>query len=869
MEVLLERETAMAELGRLWHQAVRDGGRVVLLHGEAGVGKTAVIRRFIAGLNEPVRVLRGSCDPLSTPRALGPLVDMLAQLRGPEATELAAAVDRGSAEAIYARLRRLFADGNSWVSAFEDVHWADGATLDLLRLLTRRVASLPVLVLASYRDDEVGPQHPLAVALGDLANCAAVTRIGLEPLSLDAVAVLAAGHDVNAAELHRLTGGNPFFVTQILAAGPDALNPSALPRSVREAVWGRLARLSPGARDTAHAAAICGPRGAGPQLLENVSPGATAALDECLHAGVLRADGTTVAFRHELARLAALNQIPDYRRRMLHTRALAALAEPPIHPDTLSALAFHAEQVGDSASAARYGPAAAQRAASLGAHREAADQYAVALRHADSIPPRQKAVWLEEHAFASYVGGFPEPAIGSWRAAIALRHELGDRIAEGDDLRWLSHMLWVWGRTSEATDAGRTSLRLLENFDPCPQLAWSLVNLAQLAACSYDPAAAGYAARAITLGTQLDEPAVVVRVRIYAALANVLRTDTGWDALEAAWRAAMDAEALAESAGITGAMLCWTAALHHDLDRAERYIIETSAFCRDHDLGTFHAFAVGTSALVSLYRGDWDRADAAAHDVLTRPGLSPLHRTMPLLSAALIRARRGDQTPGPGLDEARASTEPDNVLRLGAVWAACAEAAWLRGDDDTARAEAQTGLEAVNALVGADPWVIGHLHRWAKLSGGQPGATLAADSITPYRLEVSGDWRAAANEWTRRGCPYDAALAQLGGDIPAVEAALATFRRLGARAAARRAHERLSQARRRAPYRRRTDAHAHPHGLTERERDVLELLAAGHSDADIATALCISPKTASNHVAAILAKLGVHNRTQAAASCAK
>src|SRR6185503_14724124 len=110
-------------------------------------------------------------------------------------------------------------------------HWADGATLDLLRFLARRVGSLPVLLLVSYRDDEVGPQHPLAVALGDVATFEAVTRIGLARLSRDAVAVLAAGRGVNADELHRLTGGNPFFVTEVLAVGPDALGHSALPRS--------------------------------------------------------------------------------------------------------------------------------------------------------------------------------------------------------------------------------------------------------------------------------------------------------------------------------------------------------------------------------------------------------------------------------------------------------------------------------------------------------------------------------------------------------------------------------------------------------------------------------------------------------------
>jgi DNA-binding CsgD family transcriptional regulator len=809
-----------------------------------------------------VKVLCGSCDPLAKPRPLGPLIDMLPQLRDPQKAELSAVIDRGGAEAIYAALLGLFTGGTTWVFAVEDTQWADEATLDLLRFLARRARSLPVLLLVSYRDDEIGSQHPLAVARGDLAGVEALTRIGLPPLSRDAVAELAEDSGVNVDELHRLTGGNPFFVTEILAVGPDALGNSALPRGICEAVWGRLARLSAPARDTAHAAAICGPH-ASTWLLDQVCPGATAALGECLDAGLLSADGAALAFRHELARRAVLEQIPAYRHRELHARALAALAQPPVPSDTLSALAFHADQAGDDEAAAHYGSAAAERAAAVGAHREAAELYALALRHADRTPKQRKVVWLEGHAFESYLSGHVEAATRSSREAIVLRHDLGDKLGEGDDLRWLSHLLSA-GRSTEAAAAAHESLVLLEGQAPSPQLAWSLVNLAQLAAFSYDPAAAQYAARAITLGTQLGEEAVVIRARGYAALATVLRTDTGWDELEATWRIAMSSEALAEHAGLAGAIMCWTAALHHDLDRAERYVLETTAFCDDHKLGAFEPAAAGAGALVAMHRGDWARAATAADNVLTRPGLSPAHRAGGLLTAALIQARRGDQPVAPLLDEARTYAEPADLFRLGPLWAARAETAWLRGDDAAARAEAQTGL--ATAPAGADPWLVGHLHRWLHLSDGPPASTPVDEQVTPYQLEITGDWRAAADAWTALGCPYDVALAQLGGDFPAVETALATFRRLGARAAARRARQRLTQIRGRTPHPRLADTRADPQGLTRRQRDVLEQLSAGHSNTDIATYLGISPKTVSNHLSAIFTKLGVHNRTQAAAS---
>ena len=391
MDGLLERDAVLAQLGALARRvAWGDPGEVVLLRGEAGVGKTAVLTQFADGPDRRLRVLRGWCDPLAAPRPLGPLIDSLAGLDDAAADGLGAAVNAGDTAGLYQRLLAVLGDGGRWVWVIEDAHWADSATLDLVRFVARRVDSLPLLLVVSYRDDELGPAHPLALTLGDVATCAAVSRIKLEPLSEQAVGVLAAGSGLNAERLHHLTGGNPFFVTEILAAGPiGAGSDKALPRSISEAVCGRLGRLSQKARETAHAVAVCGPR-ADVALLDKVWPEAKAAFGECFGAGVLVADGDKVGFRHELARRATLAQIPGYERVALHKAALTILAEPPIDPDTLAALAFHAEEAGDTAAAVRYGIAAAQRAASLRANREAAGLYRLVLRHADTTPPAEK-----------------------------------------------------------------------------------------------------------------------------------------------------------------------------------------------------------------------------------------------------------------------------------------------------------------------------------------------------------------------------------------------------------------------------------------------------------------------------------------------
>lgn len=861
MKRLLERDAPLGQLGALARRVGHGAGRVVLLRGEAGVGKTAVVDRFATGLDSTVHVLRGWCDPLAAPRPLGPLIDALAGLDRAAAAALGGAVDAGHSAAIYRQLVDALGGGQRWVWVIEDAHWADGATLDLLRFLSRRIGSLALLLVVTYRDDEVGPQHPLAAAIGDMATCAAVTRIRLDPLSRHAVAVLAAGSALNATELHALTGGNAFYVTEILAAGTDTLRAGGLPRSVAEAVWGRLARLTDGGRDTAYAAAVCGPR-AEVALVENICPAAATGLRECLHAGVLVADGAVVAFRHELARSAALAQMPDYRRRPLHTRALAALAQPEAAPDRLAALAFHADQAGDDDAAVRYGIAGAQRAAALGANLEATELYALALRHAHSTPAAEKVVWLEGHAFAGYVSNSVDTAESCLREAIQMRRALGDRLNEAEDLRLLSHMLWAQGRTSEAFEAGRASLRLLDDLGPTPQLARTLAHMVHLTAVSYDPACARYSARAIALGTKIGDPAVVVRAQFFAALAAVLSDGASWDECEATWRAAMANPGLAEHVGLIGSGLCWTAALHHDIDRAQRYITELSTYCDQHDVIGFQPMAVSTDALVALHRGDWAVACARADDVLTRPGVAHVNVVMALVTQALVRARRGDKRAGSLLAAAAEDAGPAEFFFFGAVWAARAEIAWLAGDDKTAASEAQRALAAGCRC--ADPWLTGLLQRWLHLAGAPNDVARVAQPLTPYQLEISGNWQAAAAEWTRRGCPYDAAIAQLGGDITAVQFAMATFRRMGARAAARRAQQRLTALGAPKPRGSASDTKTDPDGLTRRERQVLDLLAAGHRDPDIAATLHLSPRTVAHHVASILAKLGVDNRVQAA-----
>ncbi|MGH2600925.1 MAG: AAA family ATPase, partial [Dehalococcoidia bacterium] len=313
---LLERDHVLADLERSLEDAAGGRGQLVLIGAEAGGGKTALVQQFCQGRGRRARVLLGACDPLSTPRPLGPLIDLAPLVDRRLAHLIQDASQR--AAVFHAFLEDASAGPLPSLIVFEDVHWADEATLDLLRFLGRRLASHRALLVVTYRDDELGPRHPLRIALGDLTSSQAVRRLTLLPLSIAAVGELARGSGLDPVVLHRQTGGNPFFVTEALAAGAFGIPPT-----VRDAVLARAARLSPAGRAALEAAAVIGAR-VGARLLAMVAADADA-VDDCLAGGMLRIEDDALAFRHELVRQAILETLAPHRAAALHRQVLAAL----------------------------------------------------------------------------------------------------------------------------------------------------------------------------------------------------------------------------------------------------------------------------------------------------------------------------------------------------------------------------------------------------------------------------------------------------------------------------------------------------------------------------------------------------------------
>jgi tetratricopeptide (TPR) repeat protein len=776
--VILERDDLLARLGAEWQRARDGGGRLVLIEGEAGIGKTTLLRAFAQSMEADALTCWGACDALLTPRALGPLEDIAAGLGGELRRLLEHGVDRH-------RLFVAFVDRlaeQPTLVIIEDLHWADAATLDLLRYCGRRITRTHSLLVASLRSDELVPAHPLRAVLGDLATSGAL-RLAPQPLSAAAVQALCGERVIDAAELHRKTAGNPFFVTEVLAADGDGV-----PAVVQDAVFARTARLSASGRAVLDAAAVAGPR-VELWLLQALTAAESASIEECLATGVLRADGPTFAFRHELARQALLQAMTPTRSSSLHRLVLQALlsrtgSQQGFAPDA-ARLSHHADAAGDAEAVLHWSPLAAREAAARGAHRQAAEHWARAIAHAPAGVAR--APLLDEQTSELQISGSLEQAIAARRQAARLWREAGQAGPAAISLARLATLLVLAGRNSESEEALREARSLVVAADTTAATSTTAAAMAvQRAAAglrmlSHDCEEAIALARPVlAYAEQANDRASVVQLGITLGVAELSlgHVDEGLAQFE---HALAVAEAIPSDFSI-GQVLTNLGAGCADvmqLDRAEAALRRGITFCAERDLDAMQMYQLSWLAHVHLWRGRWDEAADAAQKVMGDTRAATIARIMALVALGRLRARRGDPGVWHALDEARELARATGaVQRIAPTQAARAEAAWLEGRDADAASEAAEAMPL--ALAKRLPHHIAELALWSRRSGAQ--SVLPPECARhPAAMEAAGGWRAAADAWHALGCPYEAARALADGNESAQREALATFERLAAR----------------------------------------------------------------------------------------
>jgi DNA-binding CsgD family transcriptional regulator/tetratricopeptide (TPR) repeat protein len=846
----LERDEEMLALGRVLSGVSKGRGRVVLVCGEAGIGKTRLVNEFLRMAADGARIVWGACDDLATPRALGPFRDIARSLG------IEAEFDAGGATAeIYGALLTALDTGTrATVAVVEDAHWADAPSLDVLKYVGRRVERTRVLLLVTYRDDEVTADHPLRFALGQIPADVLV-RLPLRPLSRAAVVRLSQSHPKSGEDVYTLTRGNPFLVSEVLATAGDEV-----PDNVLDSLAARIARLDDEMRSVVELVAVV-PGRCERTIVEAHFPGSEATLAAGRERGLLDLDDEWVWFRHELARRAVEGAIQPRHRRMLHRLVTEVLASRGADP---ARLVHHAEQAGDVETLLRFGPEAARQARQVAGHREAVSHYRRVLPHLDRLPTTEQAALLAEYAAESHYLDAQREALEAGERALGLYREVGDGLRVGEQLRFLSRVHWWLEDREAAYQAAREAIATLEELPPGPELALAYSGLAQLHMLGHQvEATITWATKAIETARRVGAPAALSHALNNLGSVRCRAGDLdGRSLLIESYRIARR-EGLDDDAGRAMVNHVWICLENRLYEDARILLEEGIALSEDRELEGNRNYLVAERAWLHLDRGEWDSAEADARWVLARPQEPGISTLPALITLARVQVRRGDPEAPETLAEAwEQAAHTGELHRMGPAASARAEYAWLQGDVEALREAVLPAWALVD--VPSLPRVADELAFWMHRAGllEQAPSGLAA----PFARHLTGDREGAAAEWRRLGCPYEEAIALTDcGSETQLRQALEILDGLGALPAGAMVRRSLramgASAVPRGP---RPATRANPAGLTARQVDVLKLIAAGLTNAEIAERLYISAKTVDHHVSAILDKLGVATRREAA-----
>ena len=845
---LLERDDVLQRLEKLLATA-RDGdGRAVLVRGEAGIGKTSAVHVFTDSHLEDAHVLWGGCDDLLTARPLGPIWDMA--LDEPSLSDALRGQDRYEVFALVLEL--MSRSLRPTVIVIEDIHWADEATLDLIKFLGRRISRTHGLLILTYRDGQVPGDRPLRVALADIA-ASVLERITLTPLSPAAVSELASEAGGATDGLWELTGGNPFFLTEVLGAEHESV-----PGSVRDAVMGRVARLSPASRALVDLVSVV-PGRAELELVDSVLGPSEEAASEAEAAGVVVLKENALTFRHELARRSVETDLPQIRRREINLEVLRAVEDLGYD---VSRAAHHARVGGDVDALVRLAPLAARRAAAMESHNEAVAHLRALEPYLDQLEPEMCADHYDLWAFEEYLGseiGWAEEII---EIGIGIRRRLGDAEKLGNSLLIGSRIAWVRNRRALATEMANEAASVLESVGGLP-LATAYSAISQLAMLAGDEKRTlWYGEKALAVAGEGPSQPRAHALNNIGTAKSIPRYPEGMEELEESY--AMSADIHSSHDQIRAAVnISWGAIYHRDLATAELWAGRAHELSIDREIASFDAYVTGELALIDEMRGNWAEAEAKVCFVLDT--LAELGTANIVASTLLgrLQARRGEPDAKTHLmDGWERSLQANEVQRTTPAAISLAEYVWIGGKlDETIFPQMR---EILAECIDRDsPWMAGELAFWLRLIGEVDQMPDIAPE--PYRLAGEGDWEGAASFWKERGIPYDRAVALSHGDTDARIEALGIFDDLGAIPVAARLRSELAEAGvNRVPRGPTRTTRDNPFGLTSRQLEVLRHLSEGMTNAEIADRLFVSNRTVDHHVSAILGKLGANSRSEAA-----
>jgi DNA-binding CsgD family transcriptional regulator/tetratricopeptide (TPR) repeat protein/GTPase SAR1 family protein len=861
---LFERVSYLQRLSEHYHHAKLSNGHAVFLLGESGIGKTSLVNQFIKEIQNEAYIYLGACDSLFTPSPLGPLFDIARQVGQHFVDFLQNEKDRSL---IFNTLfRELLSADKPVVLVFEDIHWADEATIDLIKFLCRRINQLKCLLLLTSRDNDIYSSHPMATIFGELPSNN-FSKLFLTGLSRNIVSVLATQRGYDSGErLYDLTGGNPFYVTEILASYspgiPERVKDSILAvfharREDTQRLWEFLSVLPTSRIELT--------------LAKRIEEEFAHCIDSCIAAGVIVSKPGQLSFKHELYRITIEESLLPGKRKTLHRKMLNMLNESPANSIKLSQFIHHAKYADEKELVAQLAPKAAREAAEMGSHMEASKLYSTAIEYTDSND-ESLAKLYEYHAYECYLTNQVCLAIVSQQRALDIWKAKKQNLKIGNALRFLSRLLWFQEDKQKAVAYGQHSVSILENEIPTRELALAYTNLSQLY-MNYDDLdkTLHWGHKAIALAEQMEDKEVLSHAlnNIGTILLKYSSTESSGDLnLKRSLSLALE-NGFQEHAARAYTNLASSFVKKRNYNKAIHFFNEGLKYCEERGLSSWTNELLGWKAQVLFETGKWIEAAKIAADLQKSLQQHIIVKITTISTLARLEVRRGNFSNAKQLiHEAKILAIPTHIeQRMIPVLVAELELSWIKGDI----VSITEIKEAVNTFFQKD--VINHnvnqeysseLAFWMYKCGLFTEGKFKIKLEEPSKLEIEGRWDEAAGMWKEFGCPYEYALSLFEGDRENQKQALRILNELGASATCEKLKSQLKlMGAKSIPRGLRQSTRNNPAQLTNRQIDVLVLMKAGFQNAEIADKLFISSKTVEHHISAILSKLGMNTRSKA------
>ncbi len=852
---LVERESFFSLLQTKFGRVAGGEGHSMLLCGEAGIGKTSLVNAFCRLHKDDALIFHGSCDALTTPRPLAPVYDIASQLRRDLWGKHEHSDDR--AALFTAVFHELEQQNKPVLIIFEDIHWADEATLDFIKFLARRIKRVPGLFILTYRDNEINARHPMRNLLGQLSPDT-FTRMQLSPLSRPAVERMAIEKGYNGENVYSISGGNPFYVNEILASYspgiPDNIRDSILSVYYQQAestkqVW-ELLSVVPGGFECVY--------------LEKMEPFYMDAIADSLDSKILILQNGLVFFKHELYRRAIESSLSPLRRVTLNKKILDLYLESFKQNQENERILHHAKNANEYELVAQFTLLSARHAASLGAHIEASKLYLSAIENYRGADKNKLIELYEIYAYECYLTSKNKDAIVYIEKSLKLWQEQNDQENIGNCLRFLSRLWWFEGKTEMAHSYALQAIELLQNQPSSKAKAMAYSNLSRLKMsedladeCLY------WGELGVVIAREVDDQETISTSLNNMGSALMLSGSTlqkGVDFIYQSLDIALK-NSYHEFAARAYTSLLTIGVSIKEYEIARKALIEGLLYCEEKDIDSQKTYMLAYQTRLDLETGNWNPAYALAEDLLKNEDLLPILKFCTQAVFATLKMRKGHQDALPFLLEAKTlAFETEELQRIVPAIFALLEYEWLTGESHI---ETEAISHAINWLIRLGKFSKkSRFYFWLWKAGKEH--LIPDGNYDEQEGEKLTKAEKQAILWGNWGCPYEQALALFEVDEDGKKKALLMTKELGADAV----YEKMKREMREAgikniPRGIRNTTRSNQAHLTDREVDVLRLLKEGLQNKEIASRLFISAKTVDHHISSILLKLEVKSRVKA------